>query len=510
MNTIKDSSIKSIKKDIILFFILFGIACLVYWNYISMHYATDTYNIINMGYTKYAIEYSLCDGRVVMFIIGILAEVFAIPIQGYVIGLTLIAIVISCIAVICLKNMICSIKKTKSIALEVLLTTICYTVIFHFLYIENLYFVESVVMALSVLLYILAVKIWLNKQRYFILKTIALVVIATFCYQGTIGFFVLLSFVLLLLQYPKQYKLIAKQMIGIIGVTVLAFLSNILQITLITNILNLQQQRINGIGTLLQTAKQVFFQFKFYIGQTLLQNSCYLFPKNYFIAFLGSFLGLTVVFCLKYKKKTILGETLAICVLTIGICYAMCVISIASFDTGRIYFPLGALLGLLFLYLYARTDIFDKDNKMQYFYYFLFFVYVIILIVNTSTLLNIHKQVNKKEEQLGQAVKEYVQNYENETGKEIQQVKIYKIKGKKQEGFFAELQNQSVLAYNGAYCTWSAIGMINYYTNHSWNADFVTIQEEQEKYLQYETLKIEGIDNNFIGIENTLYFSVYI
>ena len=48
-------------KNLILFFILFVITGVVFWNYVSMHYATDTYNIMNIGYEKYAINNSLSD-----------------------------------------------------------------------------------------------------------------------------------------------------------------------------------------------------------------------------------------------------------------------------------------------------------------------------------------------------------------------------------------------------------------------------------------------------------------
>ena len=53
-------------KNLILFFILFVITGVVFWNYVSMHYATDTYNIMNIGYEKYAINNSLSDGRILV------------------------------------------------------------------------------------------------------------------------------------------------------------------------------------------------------------------------------------------------------------------------------------------------------------------------------------------------------------------------------------------------------------------------------------------------------------
>ena len=69
-----------------------------------MHYATDTYNIINRGYEDYAIKYSLNDGRPIMCLISLLASRMHIPIEGYIITLTVMAIFISCLNVFIIKN----------------------------------------------------------------------------------------------------------------------------------------------------------------------------------------------------------------------------------------------------------------------------------------------------------------------------------------------------------------------------------------------------------------------
>ena len=48
------------------FIIILMITCTIYAPLLMGHYATDTYNIINVGYTRYAIEWSLKDGRIFM------------------------------------------------------------------------------------------------------------------------------------------------------------------------------------------------------------------------------------------------------------------------------------------------------------------------------------------------------------------------------------------------------------------------------------------------------------
>ena len=70
---------------------------LIYSPLLIGHYSTDTYRLIEMGYNKYSIEYSLNDGRIFMYIIGQIAAKINININMYVILLTFLAIIISVI-----------------------------------------------------------------------------------------------------------------------------------------------------------------------------------------------------------------------------------------------------------------------------------------------------------------------------------------------------------------------------------------------------------------------------
>ena len=94
------------KKDFITYIIIFVITCIIFIPFLIGHYATDTYNIINRGYEEYAIKYSLNDGRPVMCLISLIAEKINMPIQAYIIILTAIALFVSCISVIKIKNII--------------------------------------------------------------------------------------------------------------------------------------------------------------------------------------------------------------------------------------------------------------------------------------------------------------------------------------------------------------------------------------------------------------------
>ena len=144
------------KKNIYILIGIIIVAVLMYINWITMHYSADTYNIVNVGYEKYATNWSLKDGRLFMYIITMISAKINMPISIFVIGTLIVAIIISAVAVLKLKNIL--IKDINNIILkkEILFTILSFFTIFNFMYIEDMYFVESIVMAISLLLFIYA------------------------------------------------------------------------------------------------------------------------------------------------------------------------------------------------------------------------------------------------------------------------------------------------------------------------------------------------------------------
>ena len=146
---------------------------------------------------------------------GLLANTFQVPIQVYVIGLLVLAILVSCYTVILLKNMMFQYTKLKNFYLEVVALVISYVTIFNFMYIENLYFVECFVMALSILLFTLAANTLVNRQKKSVLVTGILVILGILCYQGTISFFIALSFVFSILNNKEDLKQVMVDLIKV-------------------------------------------------------------------------------------------------------------------------------------------------------------------------------------------------------------------------------------------------------------------------------------------------------
>lgn len=134
-------------RKIIIYVLLVLISFIICQNYLKMHYAVDTYAMINMGYKNYATKYFLKDGRVFSFLITFLAGKINLPIEVFVRISTLIGIFVSCLSVMLIRKIMITEKLPKNIWQEIIITGIAYCTIFNFMYIEVLHFAEASILA---------------------------------------------------------------------------------------------------------------------------------------------------------------------------------------------------------------------------------------------------------------------------------------------------------------------------------------------------------------------------
>ena len=76
--------------------------------------------------------------------------------------------------------------------------------------------------------------------------------------------------------------------------------------------------------------------------------------------------------------------------------------------------------------------------------------------------------------------------------------------------FHSEIDNESVLTYDGVACTWSAIGTINFYTGRDFEDNYLEAYPNKELFYEYAALRNLGYENNFVIMDNILYFLAYI
>lgn len=481
------------KRDIIIFTILLIISCAIFWSFLNMHYATDTYNIIDRGYAEYAIKYSLNDGRIFMCAISLIAEFLNIPISIYIIGLTFLAIVTSCISIMYLKNVVQKFKKPKNLFEEIVLIIICFTIILNFMYLENMQFAECFVMSISILLFVMAADILTQKEKNYILKSALLAVLGILFYQGTLGFFVVMTFVFSII---KQDRKIFKNLILCGIICLIAVAINLFQIKLCGILFGMSQKRIGKISKIFDMLKLIKNNLKGF-----LVNTIRIYPKYMFIGFFAVVTIITNIYLIKKDKKWNL-YIIVLAIISLCTSFAINLFTVAGLGSARMLFPLGALVGNMFLLIYTNTDI--LQNK-KYFMSYILLIYCLSIVINYVDIMLEHTKVEELTKQECKIIESYIAEYEKESGLEITKIAVYN--DKKPTYYYKNVKNLSALCVRPLSVEWGDNGSINYWNNRNLK-EIKPDKEVEETYFSEKNWdKIS--EEQFVFINDVMHYCVY-
>ena len=483
---------KSVLKNLLITIVIL----LIYSPLLIGHYSTDTYRLIEMGYNKYSIEYSLNDGRIFMYIIGQIAAKINININMYVILLTFLAIIISVICIILIEKIL---KKYNKREQSIIVALIAYVTIMNFMYLENLYFTECIVMSISIMLYILAAYYLTENESK--LNTFLLVLIGVFCYQGTINVFITFSFLFTTIKNKNINKQAFKNIIWSLGISFVSIIINMIQIKMCGNYYGLEQTRTGGVS---QIPKNILYIIN-HMYKILIESS-ELFPKYLFLVFLIIIIGIIAIWDKKEKHHSInLANIILISIVAILSSIMINVFSLSSFGLGRMVFSVGALIGIIYIYLYCVTDILDKKTIFKYIMILVLIVYAIFNIYKTLDILISHRIENKLDKKEALQANEYIQEYENETNQKVKYIAV--TYDNNITWTYNELKHKSLYTHRALMIWWCNVQTINYFGNR--NLEKVSmpkdIYNEYFKGKNWNSLNRE----QFVFKGDTLYYCVY-
>lgn len=488
---------KEKKRNLIIYLILILITIIMCFPYLTEHYSSDDYTIIGYGYYKYGIEKFLNDGRVFSSVITLLAGYWNLPIKVFIQGLFYIGILISCLCVIKIKNIITKIKPEKNLKETVFVLGISYCIIFNFMYLENMYFAEIPIMALGILLFIKSSE-KLVESKY--LKSLAYLIIGELCYQGTINFFITFTFLLLIIKNKEIDKEVIKKVI-ISGLFCLISVGiNLIQIKICGKIFGLEQIRLGGIQKIPANITYIML----HIGD-LLTNTCNFFPKYGFLIFLLILYITTFIYDLvKIKEYSNSFNLLLISIVAIFSSVAINIVSLSSFGLGRMVFSIGALIGLIFMYLYCSTNIFGESKIFKYFLLFALSIYIVMNFLNYTLQMYCNKKANEMDKEEALQVNEYILEYEKNNNIEVKNIAFTydkNITWNYNLFFDTSYTSRALMIW------WCNIDALNYYTGRK----LETVQMDKNIYYAYFKGKDwDKLDKEqFVFKGDTVFYCVY-
>ena len=436
-----------------IFIIVFILKLILFWNFITMHYATDTYNIINMGYKDYAIKYSLNDGRVFMCLISLIADVINMPIQAYIIILTIIAIAVSVVSVLKIQSFVEKYHESKDKKNKYIILLIFYFTIFNFAFLENMQFAECAVMAISILLNIIIAKLIVEKNKNYILKSTILTVLSVLCYQGTASFLITITLFFSIIKGENIKNTIKNMFIAGLQI-IFAVLIDLAEVRIVGKIFNMTATRMGSIEYIYMNI--VFILWNIFI---VIVNTFKLFPKYLYIIII---LLLNIISLFSLKKQKNAYNVLALSIISILVTFAPNLISLAGFDTGRMSFSIGSSIGLVLLYIFINA----KEEKIyKNIIITIAVMYSIVTIICYVTIMYEHKKVNMEDKENCITIGKWIEEYENETGITVENLVV--VNNNNSNCYYNGIINKSSIVYKALYTAWSKIGVINYYTNRN-------------------------------------------
>ena len=488
---------KEKKRNLIIYLILILIPIIMCFPYLTEHYSSDDYTIIGYGYYKYGIEKFLNDGRVFSSVITLLAGYWNLPIKVFIQGLFYIGILISWLCVIKIKNIITKIIPEKNLKETVLVLGISYCIIFNFMYLENMYFAEIPIMALGILLFIKSSE-KLVESKY--LKSLAYLIIGELCYQGTINFFITFTFLLLIIKNKGIDKEVIKKVI-ISGLFCLISVGiNLIQIKICGKIFGLEQSRLGGI----QKIPGNIIYIMLHIGNVL-TDTCDFFPKYGFLIFLLILYITTFIYDLvKIKEYSNSFNLLLISIVAIFSSVAINIVSLSSFGLGRMVFSIGALIGLIFMYLYCSTNIFGESKIFKYFLLFALSIYIVMNFLNYTLQMYCNKKANEMDKEEALQVNEYILEYEKNNNIEVKNIAFTydkNITWNYNLFFDTSYTSRALMIW------WCNIDALNYYTGRK----LETVQMDKNIYYAYFKGKDwDKLDKEqFVFKGDTVFYCVY-
>lgn len=442
------------KKKIIKY-IFFAIITLCFFGiFVKKQYASDTYFVFS-NTNEAVIRQFFCCGRFVTGIVaGLCIGIFKLSEEKIYILSYVFAIICTIISLYKLSNLIK--KETKNCILSIIFSTLVVINIFSF---ELYIYIEKGIMMLSVLMSILAVEqiykhLENKKWKHFSLSMFYLL-IATCSYQGTIGIFVSLS-LLYIIKYSRTTK---EFLINNIKVLIIYGIPSIINF-LIVRFAN-YNYRVEGKIVLLESIRKIAEGI-----QNIFINTYNLFPKYLFSIYL---LAITVFIIYKtiFSKEKTKDKILKI----LGIVYivagtlAVTILPQILQNTEEIWFvarstyPIASIVGILLIYAFNQFDI-KKIEEITIILFCLIFI-----IIQLKFFENFAKDgyiVNDIDKQETVKVIKQIEEYEKQSGQQINKIAIYQDKNIKYT--YSGILTSGDINARTLSKGWGARVIINYYS----------------------------------------------
>lgn len=493
------------KKNVIKYFIIFGITLLFCQNFLQMHFSSDTYVLYDLGYMQYPSEYFLLDGRLISTLVCYLGGLLNLPIPVYIIAMDFIGIIFIATSIYLINNILEKIIKPEKNITKVLLIAASFILILNQFTLEYLLFPESAVMCLGVLFNVIAIKIMVDNPKHKYLKIFLSLLVVGFSYQGLLNMFPVLAILIYIVKHIKdkrEFKIREKEFIiemvklAIIVLVVLGI--SLAAVKIGTTLLDSNQNRMIHLKNekAIEMRKETVAEYM----DELWNKTMYMLPDHTNTIIL--IISFILMFAMKTKKDVIVKY-----VLLLVSSFVMCIVPMFIFNTGiagRVNEPLTMLWGASLIILLTQSMNLKKIKVINCVYSFI----IISFIVNNIFIMqNITEHIasNRVEENMGKTIKYAIEKYEGETGKKV--TKFSYVYDKSPQQYAVGIRSIGSMTERKLACSWSILQAMNYYCERKFERVKMPTRIYIDKFLDKDYKEFS--EEQIVFEDDTIYMLVY-
>ncbi len=469
-------------------FYIFAITTLIFFGmYCTIQYAPDTYFVFGQPLSESMANF-FQSGRIVtgLFFYLLMNMLHFGFIKTYVVSYIL--------AIICTIFSLYKLYKLfkKDIKSDIICVIASILIIINIFSIELFVYIEKGIMMLSVLLCIFAVDALRNffeGNKKSIFLSIVYMLIANFCYQGTVAIFVAISLIYVI-KYSKNIK---NFILNNIVVTLVYGIPAIINFVTVRFIYG--NSRVSGKIVLSESISKIYAGIK----EMILSNYG-LFPKYLFFIFLTALIIYGIFKIIKSFEATnqkvlyILG-IFYILVGTLAFTIAPQLLQSTNeiWFTARSTYAFTSILGILLIYF---SSIIKIDNKEAIIILATSCIFLLIQYIYFAMYTIDNYKVNFEDKEITNQIEELINNYEKETGNVITKISIYNdMNPKYSYDDIKCIKDMNIKAFAH---DWSASAIINFYMRRNLvsvpNDDEIKskFSEQDWNYFNEEQLIFQG------------------
>mgnify|MGYP001859555931 CR=1 FL=1 len=408
--------IKRNKKNIYIALGMLIFTLIICSNFLKVHFAQDTYCVYYDGWNQY-IKVFLTSSRIFSALLLGIAKIFHFSLETTIIISSILTILFFTMAwYILYRYTIKLIKKDNNIYDNLLVIGISFLIVFNFCTFELTVFIESGMMALSVLLSVISACLF-SSRKY--VKSFILLILASWGYQSSIGLFVLITLVFIAYKDKDNLKNILKKAICVFifwGVIMLLNLLVSKGFAIFFKVTQRQTTMLNFSEIINTVVKYVKF--------ILIDNIDVGF-KYWYLSVIVIISILFIVLFTKNRKYFNIFEYVILILVSILIPIApILTMPISSqYMVPRMCITFGSILGILLLYLF----IIMKPNNVKIVEKIVTILVIVLFVVNSIYFIRGSSEniaTGYLDKNVAGSILNQINKYERESGIKIKNIGI--------------------------------------------------------------------------------------